>query len=80
MEEMEMPTPCNNCNKIFDLNDGHGSEKWFSNMTICSDCSEIERQEIERDDEIEDLKSIIDDAKVTISDAIDRLAELGYKF
>lgn len=76
-EEFEMPTPCPYCGEIFDLNDGVGSTKWFPNTTICSTCGQIEDDEIERDEEIEDLKNQIDDAEFTIKEARNRLSELG---
>ena len=79
MEEMEMPTPCQKCSKIFDLNDGHGSKKWFPNTVICCKCSAEEDLEIETDEEIETLKGTIDDAKITIQDSRVRLEELGIK-
>ena len=34
-DEMDMPTPCQKCGNLFDLNDGVGSEKWFPNTVIC---------------------------------------------
>lgn len=33
----EMPTPCQKCGKIFELNDGIGSEKWYPLTIICND-------------------------------------------
>jgi len=30
-DNMEMPTPCQKCGNLFDLNDGTGSTKWFPN-------------------------------------------------
>ena len=76
-DEMEMPTPCQKCGGIFDLNDGHGSVKWFPNTVICQNCGEEEEKEVERDEEIEDLKSQIDEANFTIREARSRLIELG---
>jgi hypothetical protein len=55
MEEMEMPTPCQNCDCIFDLNDGIGSEKWFPNTVICPACGNLERDEIKQDEETEEF-------------------------
>lgn len=52
---MDMPTPCQKCNSIFDLHDGGASEKWFPNTTICQSCSDEEKQEIEQDEYIDDL-------------------------
>ena len=49
-EELEMPTPCEHCNTIFDLNDGYGSEKWHPNITICANCHQEEEKEIEEDE------------------------------
>lgn len=71
--ELDMPTPCQKCGDIFDLNDGYGSKKWFSNTTICKSCHHIEEIEIEFDEEIEDLKNQIEDAEITITDAKERL-------
>ncbi len=77
MEEFEMPTPCQKCGKWFDLNDGLGSTKWYPNTLICEDCGHQEREELERDEEIEDLKTQIEDAEYTIKEARARLVELG---
>jgi peptide subunit release factor 1 (eRF1) len=76
-EEMEMPCSCRKCGEWFDLNDGRGSEKWFPNTVICEDCGEEEEKEIEKDEEIDDLKIAISDAEITIKDSIERLKELG---
>lgn len=76
-EELEMPTPCQKCGEIFDLHEGHGSTKWFPNTVICTKCGNDEEKEVERDEEIEDLKSQIDDANYTIKEARSRLLELG---
>lgn len=76
-DEMEMPTPCQKCGNIFDLNDGTGSVRWFPNTVICEKCGDEEEKEIERDEEIEELKNQIDDAKITIQDSRTRLQELG---
>lgn len=74
---MEMPCPCQHCGGWFDLNDGYGSEKWYPNTVICEDCGKEEEKEIERDDEIEDLKNALSDAEWTVSDCRRRLKELG---
>ena len=79
-EEMEMPTPCVKCRNWFDLHDGYGSEKWYPNTVICSNCHDHEEKEIECDEEIEELKSQIDEAKETISCSIKRLNELGVNY
>ena len=54
-EEMEMPTPCQQCGEIFDLNDGYGSEKWHKNTVICEDCYRAEEKEVEEDERWEDI-------------------------
>ncbi|MCC6817996.1 MAG: hypothetical protein IT245_03785 [Bacteroidia bacterium] len=76
-EEMEMPTPCQKCGEIFDLLDGLSSFKWFPNTVICEKCGNKEVEEIEKDEEIEDLKAAIEDAEYTIVSAKKRLQELG---
>lgn len=75
--EFEMPTPCQNCGNLFDLNDGTVSTKWFPNTVICSKCGDEEQALVERDEEIEDLKNQIDDAVFTIKEARSRLIGLG---
>ncbi len=77
IENFEMPTSCQKCGEIFDLNDGTGSEKWFPNTVICQKCGNMEEKEIERDEEISDLKSQLEDAVFTINDCRKRLKEFG---
>ena len=76
-EEMEMPCPCQKCGKWFDLNDGYGSEKWFPNTVVCKTCHREEEKEIERDEEIQDLKQELDDAVYTVNNCKKRLKEFG---
>lgn len=76
-KEFEMPTPCQKCGEIFDLNDGIASIKWFPNTVICQKCGDEEEKEVEQDEEIDDLKSQIDDANYTIKEALSRLKDLG---
>ncbi len=76
-EEMDMPCPCQKCGEWFDLNDGRGSQKWYPNTVICEKCAEEEEKEIERDEEITDLRNAISDAEITIRDSVSRLKELG---
>lgn len=78
-EEMEMPTPCAHCGGWFDLKDGYSSEKWYSGIVICEGCHTEEEAEVERDDEIEELNSQIEDAQHTIASAQERLKELEVK-
>lgn len=61
-EPMEMPTPCEHCGTIFDLNDGRCSEKWHPNTTICEKCYEEEELEIEEDDRWEEINLEISNA------------------
>lgn len=77
--EMDMPTPCQRCGNIFELNDGRASEKWYPNTIICDSCDSEEEDEIQLDDEIEELKTDIEDAKITIKDNTERLLSLGVK-
>ena len=75
-EEMDMPTPCQKCNNIFDLNDGYGSEKWFPNTVICESCYKEEEKEIELDERLDELYSQKEDAEWTINDVDKQLTEL----
>ncbi|AZB17594.1 hypothetical protein EG352_07345 [Chryseobacterium indologenes] len=58
----EMPTPCD-CGEWFDLHDGYGSKT--KNVTICSNCHEIE-------EEIEDFQNEIDELKTAITNGENR--------
>ena len=60
--DFEMPTPCQHCGEIFDLNDGFGSEKWYPNTVICEECHRKEEAEIEEDDRWEDINNEISNA------------------
>lgn len=78
-EEMEMPIPCENCGRIFDLNDGYGSEKWYPTIVICEECHNVEQEEIETDDDIEDCQNAISDAEYTLKERGAELIELNEK-
>lgn len=78
-ENMECPCPCEKCGKWFDLQDGSGSEKWFPNMIICESCGEKEREEIERDEQIESYQEMINEAEGNINYAQEKLIELDVK-
>lgn len=79
-EEMEMPTPCQHCGKWFDLNDGYRSDKWYPKTIICEECHSEEEIEIDRDEEIENLRYEIDDAQSTIKINNQRLEEIKTQF
>ena len=78
---MEAPSKCIVCNNWFDLDDGKRSKKWYveDSLIICDDCHEIEKKEIEIDDEIEDLKNIISDNEYDIANIPSILEELQEK-
>lgn len=61
-EEMEMPTPCQHCGEIFDLNDGYGSEKWYKNTVICENCYREEEKEVEEDERWEEINIEVSNA------------------
>ena len=61
-DEMDMPTPCTHCEELFDLNDGHGSGKWYPGVTICAPCSDEEDREIEEDERWETINDEISNA------------------
>lgn len=60
--EMEMPTPCEHCGTIFDLNDGYRSDKWHDGITICEKCHNEEELEIEEDGRWEEINLEISNA------------------
>ena len=61
-EEMDMPTPCQHCGELFDLNDGGASGKWYPNTIICKQCSDEEDKEIEEDERWETINDEISNA------------------
>lgn len=76
---MEMPTPCQHCGETFDLNDGYGSLKWYPNIVICTKCNDEEVLEIERDEEIKEIKEIISNAEYDINHGNERLQKMGFE-
>lgn len=72
-EEIDMPTPCQKCGDMFDLNDGRESKNWFPNTTICPDCADDEDFEIEHEEEIKELTDQISDLKYDLNAAETRL-------
>lgn len=67
---MEMPTVCEHCREWFDLDDGYASLKWHRGITICSNCYDKERAEIEYDEKLEDARCVLGDSMVTIKDVV----------
>lgn len=82
-EEMEMPSNCEKCKMLFDLNNGLPSQKWYDKTTIfCKDCAALEDFEIERDKdniEIKELVTNIDNALTYIKKRQHRLEILKLK-
>ena len=73
---MEMPTPCERCNDLFDLLDGRSSPRRPS-IVICEECADREDEQIEEEEEIQELKDEIEEAEYTIERNKLRLKELG---
>ena len=61
-KEMDMPTPCQHCGELFDLNDWGASSKWYPNTVICRQCSNEEDKEIEEDERWETINDEISNA------------------
>jgi hypothetical protein len=83
MMEFEMPTPCTECGEIFELHDGRPNPRSIY-VVICAGCADKADEEVERDEEIEEIRREIEDAEYdmqiaseTIRGAKDRLRELG---
>ena len=49
---MEMPTTCDRCDCIFDLEDGYESKLWYPGTIICPTCHNDEMEEMLEDGEI----------------------------
>jgi predicted metal-binding protein len=75
-EEMEEPCPCQVCGVWFDLQDGSRSPK-KPGIVICESCADEEQEEVDREEEIQELRDSIEDAAIAIRDAKERLIELG---
>ena len=67
-EEMDMPTPCQHCGELFDLNDGGTSENWYPNTIICEKCSTQEDKEIEEDERWETINNEISNVLYDLED------------
>ncbi len=65
-EYMDMPCQCD-CGLWFDLNDGHRINS-KPNQVVCGECAESEKADEEKEQEIENFKSALDDAYFTIKD------------
>jgi hypothetical protein len=70
--EIEMPTSCQKCGRIFELNTGCASNKWYPNTTICVECGIDEDREIEEDE-------IIEDANIELSNALFDFKDRGWQ-
>lgn len=77
VDSMECPTPCQKCNKWFELDEGCASEKWYPNIVICEACHEEEKTEIEKDEELDDLETRLQDAEYDVNDCKKELRKLG---
>lgn len=77
LENMEEPTQCIHCKNWFELSDGYESVKWHPEITICNNCNDAETKEMEIDEEVEDLKSDLEQAEYTVVHCRKRLKELG---
>lgn len=75
--EMEMPTPCQKCGNIFDLNDGVGSGKWFPNTIICETCGIKEDKIVELESELEAVKLDLENAKWDVTHYGKRVDEIN---
>lgn len=74
-DHMEMPCPCD-CGEWFDLNDGRPHPREATRI-ICEECAERIEKEVEREEEIEELKETIANAEFDLKEARERLAELN---
>ena len=77
---MEMPTPCERCGDLFDLLDGKSSPRnpsFGAGIIICEGCADKEQEEIDREEEIQELKDQVADAEYSLREAKTRLVELG---
>ncbi len=77
LENIEEPTQCIHCKNWFELSDGYESVKWHPEITICNNCNDAETKEMEIDEEVEDLKSDLEQAEYTVVHCRKRLKELG---
>lgn len=67
--DIEMPTICQHCGVIFELNYGTTSNIWYPRTIICESCGEIEEREEELQEQINDLQFEIEEANKTIEEA-----------
>ena len=76
---MEMPTPCESCGQWCELDDMVGSDKWYKDIVICRECSDLEEKEIELDNDIENEQNNLADAEWQIKESTRELERLRVK-
>lgn len=76
-DRMEAPCMCR-CGNWFDLDDGC-SDLDNSKTLICQECSDAQEAEAEKQEDIDDLKSSLEDAEWTVKDCKEQLKKLGVK-
>lgn len=59
---MEMPTPCENCGQIFDLDEGTD----FAGTIYCAECGDDFVAKEEKEDELNDAKESLKNAKTEV--------------
>ena len=75
-EEMEMPCPCDDCGKWFDLNDGRESP-YRRGITICRECHDRQSERKELENQIEELQLDLDnEAEYTVGNRREYKKEL----
>lgn len=74
-DEDAMPTLCEVCGGMFDLDDGSTHPK--KDIIICEGCAYDIEQEIEKEEEIEELKNQLSDAEWTVNHTKQQLEKLG---
>ena len=68
-EEMEMPTPCARCSKVFELTEGKG----FEDITYCHECGSFLNEKYVVESQIEDFQCQIECYESDLKDAKEEL-------
>lgn len=75
--EDDCPIVCEECGGMLDLYDAVKHPRSDKSIVICEGCADEIEKQIEREEEIEELKTQISDAEDTIRECKKRLSELS---
>lgn len=77
-DEDDMPCMCSVCDGWFDLTDGMANPR-KDNEVICARCATEIQKDVDKEEEIDNWKTVLSEAQYEVKDAIKELIQLGCK-